>query len=137
MAAIPATCVAAVAAISSGGVYTNTTQVKGRFSSQWADGQVENVAFFTVLPPNGPSCTNDANNNADAAISVLSASSYHTGGVHALMADGAVRFISDNIDSGNPGLGTTVGARSPYGVSKIIAARMPSATPMSQYLWRW
>ncbi|MCA9062559.1 MAG: DUF1559 domain-containing protein, partial [Planctomycetaceae bacterium] len=40
----------------------------------------------------------------------------HTGGVQSLMADGAVRFISENIDTGNLSVATTIGNRSPYGV---------------------
>ncbi len=112
----PGACLAAVAAVSSGSRYTDWSLVKGRFGSTWCDGQSENVAFLTVLAPNKPSCTNDANGNSDATSPLLSASSYHTGGVHALMADGAVRFISENIDTGNLGAANTVGGRSPYGV---------------------
>ncbi|MDZ4688590.1 MAG: DUF1559 domain-containing protein [Planctomycetaceae bacterium] len=37
-------------------------------------------------------------------------SSYHTGGIHVLLCDGAVRFLSDNIDAGiAKGLGTRAG----------------------------
>jgi hypothetical protein len=32
------------------------------------------------------------------------------------MGDGAVKFISNNIDTGNLGVAATVGGRSPYGV---------------------
>jgi type II secretory pathway pseudopilin PulG len=119
----PGACKAAAAAISTGGRYTTWNLVKGKFSSEWCDGQPENVAFNTVLGPNSASCTNDANNNADGAVSVLSASSYHTGGVHCLMADGAVRFISENIDTGNTGVATTLGAMSPYGVWGALGTR--------------
>jgi hypothetical protein len=31
---------------------------------------------------------------------VVSANSRHTGGVHTMMGDGAVRFVSDNVDLG-------------------------------------
>ncbi len=110
-------CLAAAAPIISGSNYTVWTAVKGKFSSIWQDGQPENVAFTTVLGPNAPSCTNDANGNADSAYSILSPSSRHTGGVHCLMADGAVRFVGDSIDTGNLGVAVTASSgKSPYGV---------------------
>ncbi|MGC1273518.1 MAG: DUF1559 domain-containing protein [Planctomycetaceae bacterium] len=112
----PGACLAAAAAISVGGRYTDGSAVKGKFSSIWMDGQPENVAFFAVLPPNGPSCINDNNNNADGAINLLSASSFHTGGVQALMADGSVKFFSDSIDTGNLGIANTLGGQSPHGI---------------------
>jgi prepilin-type N-terminal cleavage/methylation domain-containing protein len=112
----PGACIAAAAAISGGGRYTTWSAVKGRFSSIWMDGQSENVAFLTVLAPNSYNCTNDTNGNADATSPLLTASSHHTGGVHCLMGDGAVKFISNNIDTGNLGVAATVGGRSPYGV---------------------
>jgi prepilin-type N-terminal cleavage/methylation domain-containing protein len=122
-------CLAAANAIRAGNRYTTWTDVKGKFSSIWQDGQPENTAFFTVLGPNQPSCTIDANNNADAAHAILSASSHHTGGVHCLMADGAVRFVSDSIDTGNLGVAvTTVGGASPYGVWGALGTKAGGET---------
>jgi prepilin-type N-terminal cleavage/methylation domain-containing protein len=112
----PGACLAAVAPITSGGIYTTWNNVKGKFSSICFDGQPENTAFLTVFPPNAPSCTNDINNNADSASSLLSASSYHAGGVHCLFVDGAVRFINNSISTGNLGVAATIGRPSPYGV---------------------
>lgn len=125
---VPGSCLSAVAAISSGGRYTNVSAVKGRFSHAWADGQPENVSFYAVLPPNGPSCINDSNPNADGAINLLSASSHHTGGVQALMADGAVRFISDSINTGNLGIANTLGGASPHGVWGALGTRAGGET---------
>ena len=119
----PGACLAAAAAISSGNRYTNGATVKGKFSSIWMDGQPENVAFFAVLPPNGPSCINDGNKNSDGAISLSTASSYHEGGVQALFADGSVRFISENIDTGNLGVANTLGGSSPHGVWGALGTR--------------
>jgi len=119
----PGACLAAAAAISAGGTYTTWSAVKGKFSSIYCDGQPENVGFNTVLPPNAPSCTNDGNGNADSAVSVLSASSYHTGGVQVLLADGSCRFVSENIDTGDTGVATTLGAPSPYGVWGALGTR--------------
>ena len=112
----PGACLAATAPIVAGNRYSNWSNVKGRFSSTWCDGQPENVSFYSILAPNSVSCISDNNTNSDGAVNLLSASSYHTGGVTALMADGAVRFISNNIDTGNLGVASTLGGKSPYGV---------------------
>ncbi len=112
----PGSCLATAAGLRSGSRYTTGANIKGKFSSTWCDGQPENVAFLAVLAPNGPSCISNGDTNSDGDINLLSASSYHTGGVHALMADGAVRFISDNVDTGNLGVANTLGGKSPHGV---------------------
>ena len=124
----PGACLSAVAAISSGGRYTTWNAVKGKFSSIWVDAQPENSSFYTVIAPNGPSCINDGNGNVDGAVAVLSASSLHTGGAQALLADGSVRFISENIDTGNLGVSTTLGARSPYGVWGALGTKAGGET---------
>lgn len=102
------------------GRYTFAT-VKSKAGSRWMDGQPEFVGFNTVLPPNSPSCDEEAASagNGDGINVLLPPTSRHTGGVHALMADGAVRFINENIDSGNLGTGPATGqpsGPSPYGV---------------------
>ncbi len=91
-------------------------QIKGRFGTLWADGQAERVGFTTILPPNAPSCVADGNVNADSQGGVLSAASYHPGGVMGLMTDGSVRFVSETINSGNTSLPPVVVGPSPYGV---------------------
>ncbi|MEK6261315.1 MAG: DUF1559 domain-containing protein [Planctomycetota bacterium] len=120
----PGACLAAAAPIVSGTRYTVWSAVKGRFSSTWHDGQAEQVGFTPILAPNSPSCINDANVNADGPSTVLSASSQHTGGVHVLLADGAVRFVTDNIDTGNLGVANTLGGTSPYGVWGALGTRI-------------
>lgn len=74
----------------------------------WATGW--NVSVYTVsmiMAPNGPSCDYFA-----------TVTSRHAGGAQVLMADGAVRFISENIDAGNQTAPPprTAGEPSPYGV---------------------
>ena len=122
-------CLSAANAVITAGRYNAGANVKGKFSSIWQDGQPENTAFNTVIAPNGPSCTSDGNGNADSAFSILTASSYHTGGVQVLMADGAVRFISDSIDTGNLGSAvTTTSAPSPYGVWGALGTKSGGET---------
>jgi len=99
--------------------YQAGVNVKGFWGTQMWDGQAERVGFTTILPPNGPSCAAGGNTNADSVNVAATASSTHPGGVHCLMGDGAVRFISANINTGNlaspsPPQASTV--PSPYGV---------------------
>ena len=75
--------------------------------SLWAFGHAAQAAVTTVLPPNAPSCWAGNSDNPSNQWGIFSATSLHTGGVQVLMSDGAVRFISENIDCGNFGTGTT------------------------------
>jgi len=76
------------------GVYTmpKTGELPG---DRWSDGGNFYVGFSTLMPPNSPSCMQEY---WDRAHMVMSATSRHTGIVHVLMADGAVKPASNNID---------------------------------------
>ena len=76
-------------------VVSHPDQVSGQ---RWIDGQSLFTQFFTVLPPNAPSCTGGTNNE-DAPL--ITASSYHSGGVCVARADGAVSFVSETISTTN------------------------------------
>jgi prepilin-type N-terminal cleavage/methylation domain-containing protein/prepilin-type processing-associated H-X9-DG protein len=88
-----------------------TSEARG---SRWGRGTVEYVGFNTILPPNSPSCQSAIFNSNG----IFSATSRHPGGVQVVMCDASVRFITNNINSGNLAvrdLLTEEGA-SPYGV---------------------
>ncbi len=66
---------------------------------RWADGGAGFGIVNTVLPPNSSSC---AIGGLDAVDGIYSAGSFHQGGAHVLMADGAVVFMTENIEAGDP-----------------------------------
>jgi prepilin-type processing-associated H-X9-DG protein len=82
----------------------------GRFQ----DGRGIYSGFHTVLPPNAPSCSHDA--NAESSFGIYSATSYHSGGVNIGLFDGSVRFITDTIDTNGSSAGQVTSGISPYGV---------------------
>lgn len=101
---------------------------------RWADFRVMYSGFHTILAPNSEVCGIDNAGNTVTA----SASSRHEGGVHVMMGDGAVAFITDSIDAGfkragnvwlggmNPGPSPPAnlpGSPSPYGLWGALGTR--------------
>ena len=107
----PGTCFSAA----SGGLYNVGQSVRSdrHMGGLWQHGQPHFAGFCAVLPPNSPSCM--ANSHGDSW-ALASASSYHTGGIQVLMADGSVRFVSENIDTGNVSAAPVTSGPSAYGV---------------------
>ncbi|WP_442511429.1 DUF1559 domain-containing protein [Novipirellula sp. SH528] len=64
----------------------------------FADGSAGVSLVHAILPPNSTSCAIGATPLHDG---VFSAGSYHQGGCHVLFGDGAVKFITDTIDTGD------------------------------------
>jgi prepilin-type N-terminal cleavage/methylation domain-containing protein len=78
------------------GRYLKTQSPIAKRGLNWGDGLNDSNSFNTVLPPNSPSCIVGTHDGAG----IQSASSYHVGGAHVLMLDNAVRFTSDQVESG-------------------------------------
>lgn len=101
---------------------------------RWASSSGVYGAFNTILPPNRELCFDDT---ADAH-GTATASSRHQGGVHVLMGDGAVKFITDSIEAGdvhhqNVHLGATdpesiPGSSSPYGLWGALGTKAARET---------
>lgn len=83
------------------GTYKKTFSLSdhGR-GARWADGGSGYSLVNTVLPPNSPSV---AINGHELVDGLFSAGSYHRGGCHVAMADGAVTFVTNSIDYGSTG----------------------------------
>ncbi|ADG69305.1 protein of unknown function DUF1559 [Planctopirus limnophila DSM 3776] len=109
-----------------GGGWTGDTS----WGYRWGDGGGFFNGFTTAIAPNGPSCTQNAGHSHWNG-TVNTAGSRHTGGAHALMTDGAVRFISENINTGDQSaawMGSTAGGPSPYGVWGALGSRAGGET---------
>ena len=120
----PATnCVAAVVDPNNPGFYLPARTAAGtnpiNRGDQYAHGIVTITGFNTVLPPNGPSCSE----GGDFGNGVISAGSFHAGGVQVTMGDGSVRFIAETIDAGNQSAGPVTSGQSPYGVWGALGSR--------------
>lgn len=100
--------------------YTATANLRYGMGDQWNRGHRWQcglpmyTAVNTIRPPNRENCQG---HDSDGREGTNTAASRHQGGCHVLMADGAVRFITDSIEAGNQNAGITVrGMQSPYGL---------------------
>jgi prepilin-type N-terminal cleavage/methylation domain-containing protein/prepilin-type processing-associated H-X9-DG protein len=93
--------------------------------NMWMRGLMVLGGVNTILPPNGPNC----GHQPDTQTAIVPPASYHQGGAHVLMTDGAVRFVTENIEAGNINAPTVcevngnLGAESPYGVWGALGSR--------------
>jgi prepilin-type N-terminal cleavage/methylation domain-containing protein len=84
----------------------NGTATAYTAGADWAsqDGGIgaQNQRVYAMVPPNGgPGCTSGNSQYAHQYLYV-NASSHHPGGAGAVMFDGRVVFVADDIDAGNP-----------------------------------
>ncbi|MDR1478684.1 MAG: DUF1559 domain-containing protein [Planctomycetaceae bacterium] len=81
---------------------TSDSRIDSAMGRRWSDAGPVYVGFSTCLPPNGPTCARSSHD------SVVTASSYHAGGIVVGLGDGSVRLINETIDSGNPATANVV-----------------------------
>ncbi|MBQ2850375.1 MAG: DUF1559 domain-containing protein [Thermoguttaceae bacterium] len=89
-----------LAAEDGSGAFLDGVVVDQARGKRWGDGRLPFAAFSTILPPNSPNCALGQVGDDGANLQLLSASSAHSGGVNVAFVDGAVRFVSDEIDCG-------------------------------------
>ncbi len=94
---------------------------------RWASASGIYTQFVTAKPPNSLICA-----PGPPANGIFSTSSRHQGGTHVLMADGAVKFITDSIEAGNQAVWAV--RINPPAAQPVQALRVPgSASPYG--LW--
>ncbi|MCM2372869.1 DUF1559 domain-containing protein [Aporhodopirellula aestuarii] len=141
-----------------------TSSTMGR-GYKWASALPLYTGMTTILPPNSAVCastTRYIHGNTAAASNIPSAglitaadgdqgtgvfgpSSRHQGGVHVLMGDGAVKFITDSIEAGNSQAqmvswegvagppSSTAGSKSPYGLWGALGTRASKETIEAEF----
>lgn len=96
---------------------------------KWADYVPQASGMNTILPPNAETV---ARTESDASWGMYPPSSRHPGGVHVLLGDGAIKFVTDSIDSGNRRAQTVyraannAGIQSPFGLWGALGTRASS-----------
>jgi prepilin-type N-terminal cleavage/methylation domain-containing protein len=116
----PSLCLAYVV----GQNYTSNS-VQAIRGTRWPDGAPAFTGMTTILGPNRAACTQGGWDGEDG---IYEPQSRHVGGVHVLMGDGAVRFVSNNINTGNitaqpaDAQGQSNGA-SPYGIWGALGSK--------------
>lgn len=118
-----------------GSTYIDPTLIPGSDAGvgyRGFSGLCYHAAFTTILPPNSASCL-----IAEGGVSyhltngIWSAGSEHGSGAQFVFADGSVRFISNNIDSGNLAVVAPPrisGNPSPYGVWGALGTKAAAET---------
>ncbi len=103
-----------------------TTPPFGR-GFRWADGMPLYTGCNTILPPNSEVVLRD---DRDDCWGILPTSSRHQGGANVCFGDGSIRFITDEIDAGDPSQPTVYlgssngpGSPSPYGLWGALGTR--------------
>ncbi|MCY2991502.1 MAG: DUF1559 domain-containing protein [Planctomycetota bacterium] len=96
--AAPAPCLARQQA--DGTVSGSVSGWDGTMGSRWADSVAVYTHWHVILGPNAPSCSNGSEDWG-----MITASSYHPGGVNVALCDASVRFITNSIDAGDPNVG--------------------------------
>jgi prepilin-type N-terminal cleavage/methylation domain-containing protein/prepilin-type processing-associated H-X9-DG protein len=73
------------------------------FGRRWGEGSITHTLFSALLPPNTHFCVSgtSTNNTSVTGCALVSASSYHPGGVNVTLADGSTRFVSETIETKN------------------------------------
>ena len=83
----------------------------------WLETLAAQTGFHTIIPPNGPSCNKET--TEAIRVGILAPTSHHSGGVNVGLADGAVRFVTDSVDTGGLPMtrtGTHLQGESVFGV---------------------
>lgn len=94
---------------------------------KWAFSPAVFTGMTTITPPNSVLCSN----RFSLSDTLAPPSSRHQGGVHVLMGDGAVKFVTDSIEAGNQlsqHVGRTAdhlapGSQSPFGLWGSLGTR--------------
>ena len=97
------------------------TELRTDRGQSWAISDCNHTGFTTILPPNGPSCA--ANSGQVWQEAIVTAGSYHSGGIQAALCDGSVRFISETIDTGTLSASNVASGQSPYGTWGALGTR--------------